>query len=184
MQNFELCWLESAQAQVVLLQEMHLKANAKLPRLTACIAHSFYASADAVVRGVAVLFSRKFVRRINIVMRDPQMRWIIVTAILAGKEVHFVSYYGPIEEDIKPMQKLYTQLSLFQGYFIIGGDFNTIRNTLWDTSRKNKAQNKPKTSQLLAKLMLDLALVDVWRADHLYAKEFTLFQKVQYGIKN
>lgn len=116
-----LAWFRSLQSDIILLQETHLKDQDVQPRLPSQIQYAFFASAQASIKGVAILIMWSAQAEVLKVVCDSSARWIFVKIQIKRDIYNLISYYGAIEDSPAALQELYLLLQTEMGFIIMGG---------------------------------------------------------------
>ena len=114
---------------------------------------------------------------------DNEGRYIIIECNIQGLTFTIANVYfpvrGKIAEQIKNLQdfdKVLKELNVKDKSFIIGGDFNMIRNSDLDYIGRNKRQVQSSFGTHFEQFMDNLNLIDIWREENGLKKQFTYRQ--------
>ena len=176
-------WLKDKKTDIIFLQETYSTKEIEDEwRLSwdgdVCFSHGTNHS-----RGVMVLIDSKLDVQILNTIIDNEGRYIIIECNIQGLNFTIANVYfpvrGKIAEQIKFLQdfdKVLKELNVKDKSFIIGGDFNMIRNSDLDYIGRNKRQVQSSFGTHFEQFMDNLNLIDIWREENGLKKQFTYRQ--------
>ena len=125
-----------------------------------------FASFTSNSRGVAILIRNSINVKVNAIFKDPNGRFLIISATLNELPVTLVNVYGPNNDDPDFLLEVFAEIDQFDNEFlIVGGDFNTVIDHL-DYQGSRQHHSNIKTSEMLSVIMEEYGLCDVWRSFH------------------
>ena len=157
-------YLTGISADVMFLQETHLKDVAHTKLRCSWVGQTFHSSFSTKTRGVAILFRKNVPFKHTDTIVDHQGRFLIVTGELYSSPVTLLNIYGPNFDSPGFYSKILSRLpvSAPQSNLIIGGDLNCVLDPYLDKSSQQKLK-KTKTAELITSFMNNSKLVDIWR---------------------
>ena len=169
-----LLYLKSRQADVVLLQETHMRNSEAMKLRKALVGHVFHSSFDSKKRGVAILVHKKLKLVLLKEHTDEEGRIVCIETIINGKKINICNIYAPNEDDPDFFHKINRLLGTFEdGCTILGGDFNQTPDPVLDRSKYYHAPSKGRVA--LGQLQEDIGLVDIWRLMNPNKREYTFY---------
>lgn len=169
-----LLYLKSRQADVVLLQETHMKSSEAMKLRRGWVGHVFHSSFDSKKRGVAILVHKKLKFVLLKEHKDEEGRVVCIESIIDGKKINLCNIYAPNEDDPDFFHKINSLLGTLQdGCTILGGDFNQTLDPVLDRSKYSHASSKGRVA--LGHLQEDIGLVDIWRLMNPGKREYTFY---------
>ena len=170
--------LKNLKADVVFLQETHLKKSDQIRLHKAWFSHEFHSDFDTRARGVAILVSKKIQFTPTNVVSDSCGRYVIVTGSLFNIPVLLVNVYAPNWDDVNFANRLLASLpSLNTHQLVLGGDLNCVMDPILDRS-SSKRVSPTKMSKSFSMFMNDNGCVDPWRFSNPSLKVFSFFSHV------
>lgn len=118
-------YLKSLKADILFLQETHVKATQHRKLRTNWISQAYHSPFTSKARGVAILFHKTVPFNFQSCVTDPNGRFIIVTGHINMFPLTFVNLYGPNSDDRAFFRKVFDLIpDDNSSHLIIGGDFN------------------------------------------------------------
>ena len=90
-----LLYLKSRQADVVLLQETHMRNSEAMKLRKGWVGHVFHSSFDSKKRGVAILVHKKLKLVLLKEHKDEEGRVVCIETIINGKKINICNIYAP-----------------------------------------------------------------------------------------
>lgn len=168
-------------ADIVMLQETHFSKLSSPKYLNARYPQFYLSSGGEKKRGVAICFSRRTPFTPITVLRDHEGRYLMVVGRINDQVISLISYYAPNLGQTEFFQKMFAVLlPKVQGQLILGGDTNLPLDQVLDkTPGKNtRLRPIPKKSSILARLLHDNDLIDVWREANPSMRDYTFYSNV------
>ena len=124
--------LKLHRADIVFLQETHLKISDHTRLRRPWVGQEFHSSFDSKARGAAILISKKIQFISEGIVPDRNGRFIIVTGRLFHLPVTLVCVYAPNFDDSEFMATLLSAIPNMDTHrLIFGGDLNCVMDTRW-----------------------------------------------------
>ena len=169
--------MRSLESDILFLQETHSDINDEKLWKSQWGEVAFFASFTSNSRGVAILIRNSINVKVNAIFKDPNGRFLIISATLNELPVTLVNVYGPNNDDPDFLLEVFAEIDKFDNEFlIVGGDFNTVIDHL-DYQGSRQHHSNIKTSEMLSVIMEEYGLCDVWRSFHPGLKKYTRHQK-------
>ena len=169
-----LTYLKHKQADIVFVQESHLKDEEALKFKRGWVGQVFSSSFNSKQNGVIILINK----RLSFVMlgetKDEAGRIICVDALINGVKVVLCNVYAPNKDDPIFINEVNRILGAKEGHIIAAGDWNQVICPVLDRS-KYRATAPPRDRTAIHMLMEDVNLVDVWRLVNPNEKEYTFY---------
>lgn len=170
--------LKSLSADIIFLQETHIKHNSKWRLKISWIDQIYQANFCTKARGAAILIRKNVPLIHSSTISDPNGRFLIVAGVLNSMPITFVNIYAPNFDDPSFFQKVCNAIpNISDTNLIIGGDFNCTLDPLLD-KQYSKSLQKSNSSAYLNMMINNLNLVDIWRLTHPTDKEYSFFSPV------
>lgn len=168
-------WLKRKEADIYMLQETHSLEEDSNRWLNEWGGEGFFAHGEARCRGVAVLLKPGSGIQIKLIKADPNGRYLIAEAETKGASVTLVNIYGPNTDSPSIYEDIYAQLTDHEvGDVVMGGDFNFGLDINIDrSSLARTVHNNDRCKKVVEDMMDEFHLVDAWRKQNPYKKEFT-----------
>uniref|UniRef100_A0A8C7ZH32 Reverse transcriptase domain-containing protein n=1 Tax=Oryzias sinensis TaxID=183150 RepID=A0A8C7ZH32_9TELE len=164
-------------ADVMFLQETHLKICSQTVLRKSWVGHLFHSKFNLKSRGVAILIRKNIPFICNDSISDPQGRFIIVTGKLCGTPVILANIYAPNHDDEQFFQKIISYIpNIHNNSLLLGGDFNCVLDPLLDRS-SNSQQTLTKSAKLIRHFLNSANLVDPWRDHNPSKREYSFFSQ-------
>lgn len=174
--------LKSLNADVMYLQETHLRLNEQIKLKKPWIGQIFCSKHSDKTRGTAILIKKgiPFIQLTTIA--DNRGRYIIVEGSLYGKRIILANVYGPNFDDDSFFSSFIEALpDLTQCQLILGGDFNFVLHPQLDRSNPGPNSKISKAGTIIHNFMESYALVDPWRYNNPTSKQFSFFSPVHHS---
>lgn len=172
--------LQHLGAQVIFLQETHLKISHQTKLRSSWIGHTYLSPSSGKSRGVAILLHKSVSFSCSNVTVDPNGRYLVVSGKLYNTPVLLVNIYGPTWDDDGFFRTLFSSLPDVSTHsLILGGDFNCwLDPTLDRSSPRNCAASK--SAKVIQLFMEQFALTDPWRSFNPLKKVYSFFSNVHH----
>lgn len=176
--NRVLSHLKHLSADIVFLQETHLRTDDHGRLRKPWVGQIFNSNYNSKSRGTAILIHKRIRFAPDHIFSDTGGRYVIVSGILYQTPVVLVSVYAPNWDSPGFLNNLCSHLpNLDTHHLILGGDFNCVVNPGLDRSL-SKSTTPSAMSRTLSTLMDQMGCVDPWRFFHPTAKQFSYFSTV------
>lgn len=176
--NNILSYLKKVNADIIFLQETHLKIQDHNRLKCRWIDQVFHSSFNAKSRGTAILIKKNVPFITTKIIPDPQGRYIIITGKLYNHLMTLVNIYAPNMDDEQFITSLITKLPDMDTHqLIIGGDFNFVLNTDLDRSSRNPT-NLSKSAKTIQKFMEKYKIIDPWRTQNPNRRQYSFYSPV------
>ncbi|KAJ0062189.1 hypothetical protein NL108_017638 [Boleophthalmus pectinirostris] len=149
-------------SKIVFIQESHLTTSDIQIITKRWPGQVFHACFTSHARGVLILIHKSIPFQKSKVITDPGGRYIILQGTVLSQKINLITVYGPNDDSPSFFENLFLTLSVLDGTYIIGGDFNCTLDPVLDRSSQNDSTHT-KTRKILHNYMQDLKLHDVWR---------------------
>ena len=170
--------LKSLKAEVVFLQETHLRTKDQVRLRKGWVGQVFHSGFDSKSRGVAIIMGKKTRFVCAKEVRDPGGRYVMVSGVLEGAPVVMVNVYAPNWDDGDFMKKLLAEIpDLATHRLIMGGDFNCVLEPKVDRSNPRSA-GRARMAKELGEFMEKMGMVDPWRFHNPGGREYSFFSQV------
>ncbi|XP_017563936.2 uncharacterized protein LOC108433712 [Pygocentrus nattereri] len=167
---------ELEEADVVFLQETHIKRGNEDVMREFPEWHQFYTILDKAERGVAILI-KKTISFEYIHPRQDDDGFIVLHCKLEHQPYTLVSvYHHQKDEAILSRLSEYLQNNA-TGMMVIGGDFNAVFSPFIDKKEPTINQSHSVLLNRLKLFMRSLQLVDVWRWLHNFMRFYTYYRR-------
>lgn len=183
--------LAKSLAEIIFLQETHVKDSSKHPAPHRKFPTFFSAPGSSKSRGVAILLAGHLQFQLKEVIRDPRGWYVIVKGLLESRLVTLASLYAPNSGQLEFLESTLEMLdSVKEGLLLVGGDLNSVMDLEWDKSccpgkGLRSLHSKTKVHDLLTRLHL----VDVWwlrnpsqRDYTYYSPRHMVFSRIDYFL--
>lgn len=171
--------LKSLQADIIFLQETHLKNNSHARLRCRWIQQIYHSNFPVKARGAAILIHRGVPFKQLSTIMDKEGRYVVVIGEIYSTPVTLLNIYGPNNDDPEFFRKTLNLIpNISTTNLIIGGDFNLVLDTYLDRSSTKRVE--PTKAGVLLKSYIDnMNLVDVWRVSNTAGREFSFHSKVR-----
>ena len=164
-------------ADIVMLQETH--NTVKNAKLWKCEWGgewlNSYGKSNA--RGVSILFKPKLTNKVKIsnVYRDTAGRILVVSITFEEQTSTLVNIYRENDDSVDTLCEIHNTLAnRHDDHIIIGGDFNLVLNNELDA--RNRKLSHPTSHKVLAQMIDDFELTDIWRVKNPQKETFTWYR--------
>lgn len=167
--------LAKSLADIVFLQEMHVKDPSNHPALHRKFPTYFLAPGSSKSREVEILLAGNLQFVVKDIIRDPRGHFVIVKGILETKIVTLASLYAPNSGQLEFLESVLGKIdSVKEGTLIV--DLNSAMDLVWDKSNNSGRQQtathaKTKVYDLITKL----GLVNVWQSKNSSWRDYTYY---------
>eukprot|EP00079_Xenopus_tropicalis_P032749 XP_017946520.1 PREDICTED: UDP-Gal:betaGlcNAc beta 1,4- galactosyltransferase, polypeptide 1, gene 1 isoform X1 [Xenopus tropicalis] len=163
-------------ADVLFLQETHF-SDTSVPKY---FHHSYQlvytAGAEKKHRGVAIGIHKKLNFQPTTIKSDPEGRFLILVGQIQDTPITLATVYGPNEGQQTYYREFFSILEeRCRGPLILAGDFNEVSHPNIDRQPSPVSIHNQKNKHYFAKLIDKYLLVDAWREQHPFKKDFTFF---------
>lgn len=170
--------LKSLKADVIFLQETHLKNDCHNKLKSRWINQVFHSTFSAKARGVAILVRKGVPFRQTSTIADKNGRYILVTGELHANPVVLLNLYGPNFDDSEFFRKVFSLIpDSPDANLIIGGDLNLVLDPYLDKSSTRKITHC-KASDLIKTFMKNSNMCDIWRTLNPTGREYSFYSQV------
>lgn len=174
--------LKHLKAEIIFLQETHLRISDHARLRKSWIGQVFHSSFNSKSRGVAILIDKKIQFSASTTISDPQGRYMVVVGTLLQTPVLLVNVYAPNFDDASFANRLLSSLpGLDTHLMIFGGDLNTVINPALDRS-SSSTTTQSSMSRAFSLFMDQNGCVDPWRFNNPNSKEFSFFSHVHHSF--
>ena len=128
------------------------------------------------------IFEMVFMQKIIETEEDQFGRFLWLKVLINGQAFGLLNIYAPNTEteQLTFFDKIRSLLEAKRDknvHFIIGGDFNMVRNFSKD-KRGGQQKSRPRVVQQIENILEEFSLVDIWRAKNPWLRQYTWAQKV------
>lgn len=165
--------LKSLKADIMFLQETHLKNAAHNKLRCRWINQVYYSTFSAKTRGVAIVIKNDIPFRHTSTIADKNGRYVLVTGELHAIPIILLNIYGPNHDDPEFYRKVFSLIpDIPNGNLIIGGDFNLVLDPYLDKFLSKKT-TLCKGSSFNKTYMDNMNICDVWRTLNPSGREYS-----------
>lgn len=119
--------IKSLKADVIFLQETHLKNDAHNKLRCRWVNQVYHSTFSAKARGVAILIKKGVPFRQTSTIADKNGRYILVTGEMHSTPITLLNIYGPNYDDPEFYRKVFSLIpDTANANLIIGGDLNLV----------------------------------------------------------
>lgn len=173
--------LKLLSADIVFLQETHLKINYHTRLRRPWVGQVFHSVLDSKARGAAILISKKIQFIPESIVPDCNGCFIMVSGRLFHLPVILICVYAPNFDDSQFMTTLLSSLpNMDTHYLILGGDLNCVMNTQLDRSGP-RVTSLSKMATTLQSFMVDYGSCDPWRSLHKDTRVYSFYCHVHHA---
>ena len=170
--------LKSFNADILFLQETHLRLKDHIRLRKAWISQVYHSRHDGSSKGVAILINKKVQFTPTEIITDPYGRFVIISGCLYQTNVLLVNVYAPNWDDTEFVNKLLSSLpNLDTHKLILGGDLNCAINPTLDRSC-SKRSSPSGMAKAFTTFMEQSGCIDPWRLLNPTLKRFSFFSPV------
>ncbi len=167
-------------ADIMFLQETHLRTADLLRIKRAWMGHLYHSKFSQRARGAAIIIHRKVMFEETHTISDPNGRFVVVSGKLHNLPVILVSVYAPNWDNDEFFVKFFSSLpNVDDHHIIIGGDFNLVQDVSLDRS-SSKQSFLSKSAKVVLDYAFRLGLSDPWRVKYPQDKVFSFFSHVHH----
>ncbi len=167
-------------ANIMFLQETHLRTADLLRIKRAWMGHLYHSKFSQRARGAAIIIHRKVMFEETHTISDPNGRFVVVSGKLHNLPVILVSVYAPNWDNDEFFVKFFSSLpNVDDHHIIIGGDFNLVQDVSLDRS-SSKQSFLSKSAKVVLDYAFRLGLSDPWRVKYPQDKVFSFFSHVHH----
>ena len=168
-------WIQKQGPYICCLQEHFRSRDTFRLKVRGC-KKAFHANGNQKKAGVAILISDKIDFKIKTITRDKEGHYIMIKGAIQEEDMTIVNIYAPnIGAPQYIMQILKAIEAEIDSNTVIVGDFNTPLSSMDRSSR----QKINKETQALNDTLDQMDLIDVYRAFHPKAAEYTFLSSAQ-----
>lgn len=173
--------LRKLDADIIFLQETHLKNDDRFRLRGRWVEHVFHSSFNFKSRGSAIFIKKNIPFISNKVISDIRGRYVIVVGKLYNTPVVLASIYAPNVDDEQFMSLFLDTLpNLDTHYLIMGGDFNFVSNPSLDRS-SSRPIPLSKSAKKLNSFSKSYGVVDPWRFTFPNQRKYSFFSPVHHS---
>ena len=155
-------YLCDKQADVILLQEMHITQEQERWFSTQWGSKIWFSNGSSNSKGIAVLFSKIMQIQVHNVIKSENSRYIILYLTLFSHKFVIANIYTPNKDKPAFFKKVSNEIHKFSpDFFIIGGDFNLALDPRVD--RQGSNTNNDQSADVVRNYINANQLVDAWR---------------------
>ena len=164
-------------SKIVFIQELHLPATDIIRLTKRWPGQIFHAPFTSSARGVIILIHKSIPFQKSKLIVDTGGRYVIVQGNILSQKINFINVYGPNEDSPSFFEKLFLDIAILEGQYVIGGDFNcTLDPTIDRSSQKDTTHVK--TRKLLNNYIRDLRLIEIWRVFNPNNRQYSCFSSI------
>ena len=173
--------IHQLKADIMFLQETHLKATDHQRLHRNWIGQQFHSKFHSKARGVAILIRNTVQFSPSSILEDPYGRYVIVSGLLYSTKVTLANIYAPNWDDHNFVSKIISLLPDLNTYeLILGGDFNCVLDTKLDRSSPKPAHTSL-TAKTIQAFLEDFAISDAWRFSFPTSHQYSFFSHVHHS---
>lgn len=172
--------LDNLGAQIVFLQETHLKSSDHARLKRGWVGQTYHSSFQGKSRGAAILLHKSVPFIHSSVISDPNGRFVIVTGQIYNTHLVLANVYAPKydDDDDAFFRRFFSTLPDMSSHcLILGGDFNCWLNPQLDRS-SSKVCSPLKSNKVIQSFMEEFAVSDAWRFFNPSKREYSFFSHV------
>ena len=135
-------------------------------------------------RGVMILIDSRLDFQPSHTIIDTEGRYIFIVGSLQGHEVVLGNVYFPVgNKELEQLEFLHTVIDILNKDeykdkpFLMGGDFNMVRDIFLDYIGYNTNKKKSKLSYKFEDFLIDYNAIDIWRKRNVLKRQFTYRQE-------
>lgn len=169
--------LQSLGADIIFLQETHLKNNAHRQLHKNWVGHVFHSSFNSKSRGTAIIINKNIPFIVSDVISDSNGRYVILTGEIYCTPIILANVYAPNFDDERFIGSVLASLpNLHTHNLILAGDFNFVMDPVLDRS-SNKHHPLSKSAKLLQNFLVSVNIIDVWRHMNPHQRKYSFFSQ-------
>ena len=170
--------LKSLKADIIFLQETHLKDNFHNKLRCRWVNKIFHSNFSAKARGVCILIKKGIPFQQTSTIADKNGRYIIVSGELYGNLTILLNIYGPNFDDPEFYRKVFALIpDNPDANLIIGGDLNLALDNYLDKSTSRNLKTC-KAGEFIKIYMSNSNLLDIWRTLNPSGREYSFHSHV------
>lgn len=169
-----------SQADIIYLQETHLRTSHQPVFKTHRFPIQLQAPGSSKARGMAVLISSKLRVVVQDQMIDPEGRFLFANVHIKGEPFILASLYAPNENPLAFLDNCLASLQQFsRGPLIVGGYLNRLMNPRLDCSGPRSAKGATSRGggriSLPHQTLVKFQLHDIWQCQHPKERDYNFF---------
>lgn len=172
--------LKSFNADIIFLQETHLKPHTQIRLKANWIGQTYHSSYISKSRGTAIIIHKGISFKPKNTIIDKDGRYVIVMRAIHSTSFTVVNIYTPNFDNPQFFNNILNIISEpnYQN-LIFGGDCNCVLDNYLDKSVKQKRLNKKsKSSEILNTYIKNIYITDVWRIANPAGREYFFYSMV------
>lgn len=170
--------LKSLSADIIFMQETHLKFDSKDKLKCRWIENIYQSNFSVKARGVAILIRKGVPFKLKTLKADKEGRYIILNGEIHSFPITLVNIYAPNYDNPDFFKKVFDLIpNMSQTNLIVGGDFNCVLDAYLDRSSSKRAPQSNSRNFLNA-FINNSNLVDTWRLFHPTERDYTFHSQV------
>ena len=164
-------WIQKQDPYICCLQKTHFRYRDTYRLKVREWKKEFHVNGNQKKAGVAIFISNKTDFKIKTITRDKEGHYIMIKGLIQEEDTTIVNMYGPNIGGPQYIRQIVTAIKGEIPHIIIVGDFKTPLSSMHRSSRK-KINKEP---QALNDTLDQVDLIDIYRACHSKAAEYTFF---------
>lgn len=170
--------LKVLQADVIFLQETHLKKDMHGKIRAKWIGQVFHSKFPSKARGAAIVRRKNVPFLHKTTIADNEGRFIMVIGEIQSTPITLLNIYGPNRDEPEFFRKTLNLIpDISTTNLILGGDFNLVLDTYLDRSSTQRIP-LPKASIFLNTFISNSGLIDIWRILNPSGREYSFHSGV------
>lgn len=170
--------LKSFSADVIFLQETHIRATEQRKLRNSWISQVYQSSFTSHARSVAILFRKNIPFQLTSLTTETNGRYIMVSGTINSLPLTFLNVYGPNIDDPNFFKAVFHLLpDASSSNIIIGGDLNCYLDPHLDRTSSRPPPNISSV-QVLNNLIQSRNIVDIWKIQHPTDKDYSFYSHV------
>ena len=172
--------LKLLKADIVFLQETHLRSSEHSKFLSGWAGQCFHSTFQAKARGVAILVSKDVLFEPTQISADRNGRFVIVSGKLFDTNIVLANIYAPNVDDVAFFELVFSKLpELDSQFLVLGGDFNCWLDPELDRS-STKSATRSKSASYIQSFLSECGISDIWRSLHPTDRTYSFFSHVHH----
>lgn len=169
-------YMRERKYSIICLQDIHVDPEREGAIVAEWGAEAIVCGLKSNARGVGIFFNTNFEYSLKKVKKAVNKGYIIVEIEIGGRTFLLITLYGLNEDRPLFYQTLAQDIADFDnGSMILCGDWNLVLDQEKDTENYLRVNN-PNAKQIVANMMSDYSLFDVWREQHGELRQYTYKQ--------
>lgn len=161
---------------IIFLQETHLSSNSFQFFRSPWFSQYYHSPGSSKSRGTAILVSKSTQFSLDSSDIDPSGRYVFLNGSLNNKPITLANLYAPNQQQLNFLDQSVSSLQQFRkGDIILGGDFNHVIDLFLDKTPNPKNRLKTTTYTKLKALLEKHDLIDIWRLQYPFERDYTYF---------